>query len=391
MGGVPTEKQKGLITMAKRLDIRSINQMRSQLRLLSGVAAIAALFVAAPAFADVKAGVDAWSAGDYTRAVAEWREPAAQGDVDAMFNLAQAYRLGRGVPTDIDKARDLYLQAAQRGHIKAADNYGLLLFQQGEQEKAMPLIEAAAGRGDPRAQYILGLAHFNADYAEKDWVRAYALMTLSQSAGLPQATKALAQMDQYIPVKERQAAQSLAVSLKSEADQRLATRLAAVDLGVAEPVDMRTPIVDPAPRAPHRTASAAPASTAPEGLPPAPQPVPQYRLPTPQANERAPYRNAAARLESQPAVAAASAPGAPATSASGPWGLQLGAFSVSANADKLWSRLSSNPALAGTRKSLVPSGRVTRLLAIGFESQSAARRACAALKRQGQDCLVKKT
>ncbi|KWV92421.1 sporulation protein [Erythrobacter sp. YT30] len=359
--------------------------MRSQRRLLSGVGAIAALLVAAPALADVKAGVDAWSAGDYTRAVAEWREPAAQGDVDAMFNLAQAYRLGRGVPTDIDKARDLYLQAAQRGHIKAADNYGLLLFQQGEQDKAMPLIEAAAGRGDPRAQYILGLAHFNADYAEKDWVRAYALMTLSQSAGLPQANKALAQMDQYIPVKERQAAQSLAVSLKSEADQRLATRLAAVDLGVVEPVDMRTPIVDPAPRAPHRTASAPPASTqastAPQGLPPAPQPVPQYRLPTPQPNERAPYRD----------VAATPAPGALATTATGPWGLQLGAFGVSANADKLWSRLSSNPALAGTRKSLVPSGRVTRLLAVGFESQSAARRACAALKRQGQDCLVKKT
>lgn len=76
--------------------------------------------------------------------------------------------------------------------MKAADNYGLMLFQEGEHEKAMPLIRAAAERGDPRAQYVLGLSHFNADYAPRDWVRAYALMALAQGQGLPQAQSALA-------------------------------------------------------------------------------------------------------------------------------------------------------------------------------------------------------
>ena len=55
------------------------------------------LAVAAPALADVKAGVDAWARGDYAAAVKEWRGPATAGDADAQFNLAQAYRLGRGV------------------------------------------------------------------------------------------------------------------------------------------------------------------------------------------------------------------------------------------------------------------------------------------------------
>ena len=56
---------------------------------------------AAPARADVKAGVDAWQAGNYPAAVAEWRPLAIAGDADAQFNLGQAYKLGRGVPADL--------------------------------------------------------------------------------------------------------------------------------------------------------------------------------------------------------------------------------------------------------------------------------------------------
>ncbi|MEO1489795.1 MAG: sporulation protein, partial [Pseudomonadota bacterium] len=197
----------------------------------SGVLAFLAL--SGPALADVKAGVDAWSSGDFDRAVNEWRLPAQNGDADALFNLAQAYRLGRGVDADITRARELYAEAAQKGHVKAADNYGLLLFQQGEQQVAMPLINAAAERGDPRAQYVLGLAHFNADYAKKDWVRAYALLTLAQASGLPQAKGALAQMDQYIPMDQRQKAQLVARDLEVEAGKRRAAELAAADLGSA--------------------------------------------------------------------------------------------------------------------------------------------------------------
>ena len=58
-----------------------------------------------PARADVKAGVDAWQAGDYRTAVDEWRPLAIAGDADAQFNLGQAYKLGRGVPADLAQAQ----------------------------------------------------------------------------------------------------------------------------------------------------------------------------------------------------------------------------------------------------------------------------------------------
>ena len=197
-----------------------------------GAVAMLAALAAAPALADVKAGVDAWSRGDYAAAVREWEGPAGAGDPDAMFNLAQAYRLGRGVPADLVRAETLYARAAAQGHLQAADTYGLMLFQDGRHEQALPYLRDAARRGDPRSQYLLGIAHFNGDLVEKDWTRAYALMTLANGAGLPQAASAIAEMDQHIPLDQRQLAAGLAVELRNEADAARASELAAFDLAV---------------------------------------------------------------------------------------------------------------------------------------------------------------
>ena len=70
--------------------------------LLAG--ALLAVALAGPAAADVKAGVDAWAQGDYDKAVREWQPLADAGDADAQFNLGQAYKLGKGVPTDLAAA-----------------------------------------------------------------------------------------------------------------------------------------------------------------------------------------------------------------------------------------------------------------------------------------------
>ncbi|TAD77393.1 MAG: sporulation protein [Sphingomonadales bacterium] len=306
--------------------------------------------LATPALSDVKAGVDAWAAGDFARAVVEWQGPAAAGDPDALFNLAQAYRLGRGVEIDNVRARKLYEEAARLGHVKAADNYGLMLFQEGEQDKAMPLIKAAAERGDPRAQYVLGLSHFNADYAPRDWVRAYALMTLANGSGLPQARDALGQMDKYVPQAQRAQAQSLARELEAGAKSQRSAEVAAAELGARPATAVRAPVA-PVPKAPVVAAVTQPATPRPAAFTPA-----------------------------------AAAPSA--VRRQGTWRVQLGAFGVAANADRMWSQLGSHAALAGTKKTLMPSGKLTRLLATGFASEAEAARACATLKSEGKACVV---
>ncbi|MEQ1548002.1 MAG: tetratricopeptide repeat protein, partial [Chakrabartia sp.] len=172
------------------------------------------LLAASPAFADVKEGVDAWERGDYPTAIKEWRPFAIKGDPDAQFNLAQAYRFGRGVDIDMKQAEDWYRKAANQGHFQAEDNLGLIMFQNGDRQNAMPVIERSAARGDPRAQYVLGTALYNGDHMKQDWVRAYALMTRASAAGLPRASASLAQLDQYIPLEQRQKGLAMARSLE---------------------------------------------------------------------------------------------------------------------------------------------------------------------------------
>ena len=349
--------------------------------LLGALALGAGLTFSQPVLADTKAGVDAWTRGDFAAAVKQWQAGAAKGDGDAIFNLGQAYRLGKGVPQDLAKAEQLFGQAAGMGHLQAADNYGLLLFQRGERAKALPYLRAAADRGDPRAQYLLGIAHFNGDLVPKDWVRAYALVTLAQQQGLPQAASALTQMDQYIPIGQRQQGVQLAGELGSQADATRARQLAAVDLGsqvpgsaapVAQPIKGPTiasasDAVNQAQRVAGRDSPAtAGADYARPASPPTPRPVIK---PVP-----------------APVPAAPAAIGA-ATGTAGAWRVQLGAFGLASNADALWAKVKGRPELAGHARLNVKAGAVTKLQAGGY-SQAAAQAACAKLKAAGITCAA---
>lgn len=361
-----------------------------------------ALMSASAASADVKAGVDAWTAGDFARAVAEWKAPAAKGDADAMFNLAQAYRLGRGVPEDMKQAETLYARAAAKGHIKAADNYGLLLFQDGRREQAMPYVTAAAERGDPRAQYLLGIAHFNGDFVVKDWVRAYALLTLANGAGLPQAGPAISEMDAFVPLAQRQQAQVLAGQLRAQADVKRSAQMAAADLGeglsVASDAAVRSagavPPALPSTKVPEPIArvAVAPSVAAAEAAVAEAMRATGTESPAEAGADFARPRQAARSAPdvAEVRVARADPPASPKPvgTTSGSWKIQLGAFSVPGNADRLWSQLAGKPVLAGKVKSVVPAGRLTRLLAAGWPSEAAAQGACNALKSAGQGCLV---
>ena len=263
-------------------------------------------------------------------------------------------------------------------------------------------------------------------------MRAYALITLANAAGLPQAASAMQQMDTHIPLDQRQQAQALVPQLKRNADAQRASRFAAADLGTSDAAPSRSASVPaaappvatsapgvPTPGRPDRiprpitqtrvapsvaaaqsaiaeasrvtgTESPAdagatfarrstPAAADPRAVEPQPTtPVVTRAAPQPQPR---PEPRVSSRPEPQPAPVRAGA-------GSGPWKIQLGAFAVNGNAERLWARLSGRSELAGATRVLEPAGRVTKLLAGGYASRDAAQSACNALKRSGQDCLV---
>ncbi len=315
----------------------------------------------ATALADVKDGVDAWGRGDYKTAISEWRGPANAGDADAQFNMGQAYKLGRGVPMDMMKAEQFYKRAADQGHLQANDNYGLILFQNQRRKEAVPYLQASADRGEPRAQYVLGTGHFNGDFVEKDWIKAYALVTRASAAGLPQATSNMAQMDKYIPLDQRRRAIELAGQME-ENEKRVRT---------AQVGGLRA-----APSSGAIQTAQLPASQA---VPPAPTPKPI----TPAVVKPAPAPVAA------PPVARP-APAPVQTAANGNWRVQLGAFGNQNKAKALWNNLEKRiSALNGLQPYLVDAGSITRLQAGPFATKAQASKMCNTVKASGNDCIVK--
>lgn len=398
-------------------------------------AALAMTVGTAPAFADVKAGVEAWQKGDYQQAVAEWRPLAIAGDPDAQFNLGQAYKLGRGVPTDLGQAENWYRRAAEQGHLQAEDNLGLVLFTANRREQAMPYITRSALRGEPRAQYVLGTAHFNGDLAPRDWPLAYALTKRASDAGLSIASARLSQLDRLISLEERQAGLAMLPEMeRNEQRARLAAATAATPPALKAPTPKPQTAVRPTalpPSVPGTSYVPPPVIASTSPIPPAPRPIrPAVSVPAPiptaDLPPSEPGTSYAPPPNFDPAIPAASdqpvpdlppvevvpapppvvvapapapavrtpapkpAPAAPAAARSG-WRAQLGAFSTEARARALWTGLERKyPAFAARQPYLVKAGTITRLQAGDFASQAEAEAFCAKVRPGGQACVVLK-
>jgi hypothetical protein len=284
-------------------------------------AMLAAIAGAAPGHAQsVRAGIEAWQRADYPQAAAIWRPLAEAGDADAAFNLAQAYRLGRGVPTNLSAAKNWFERSAAKGHIDAQTTLGLLLFQNNEQKEGLRWLKAAAEQGEARALLVYGTALFNGDSITQDPVLGYAYVSRAAAQGFAPAKETLAELDKIMPLADRK---------KGVAVARIKARKSPPP--VSKAVNPVKPVA---------AAKAAPAA-------------PQKEKP----------------------VAAA-------TPASGAWRIQLGAFGQRGAAEALYGKLATKPALSGRRAFYIPVGAVTRLQVGPFESRAAAQTACNALRPQ---------
>lgn len=183
----------------------------SGFRLLAAAAALVAVPSLALAPKTVRDGIEAWQRSDHAAAVAIWRPLAEKGDADAAFNLAQAYRLGRGVAVDLATAQKWLERAARANHLDAQTTLGLLLFDSGSRDSAMQWLKKAAERGEPRALLVYGTALYNGDGVARDPVLAYAYVSRAAAQGLEPAKSTLQELDNILPVQQRQKGVAIAL------------------------------------------------------------------------------------------------------------------------------------------------------------------------------------
>jgi cell division protein FtsN len=395
----------------------------------------------------VQAGVDLWRAGDYPAAVAIWQPFAAAGDADAMFNMGQAYKLGRAVAVDKVQARDWYRKAALKNHLPAQANLGILLFQAGDKTEAARWLKQAADRGEMRAQYVLGVAHWNGDGVPRSMAMAYAYLTRASAQGLTEATGALTNLSRTLSATDRASGATIAASLAAgtgvpagiptasptgrgvtaaelnrrglETVQKPAPRPVETALAPLTPATPPPPTPTPVspsvpptlrPASPAVRTTDVPASDLPTGATrpvetagiadqPAEKPVvkpgdadkakaaDEAKLAEKaKASDKTKVADAAKTTEKAKATDKAKAAEAPAPG----WRVQLGAFGSRAQAETAWGEIRKKQKTAvGKSKPIYDPGRSIVKLQIGpYKTRAEAKDACAKLAFAGQACFV---
>jgi cell division septation protein DedD len=372
--------------------------------------AAAAPVRAEPPPPSVRQGVELWRAGKWDDAVKMWQPFAEKGDADAMFNLGQAYKLGRGVELDKAIARDWYRRAAVKAHLPAQANLGILLFQAGEKPESVRWLKSAADRGEMRAQYVLGIVHWNGDGAGKSMPLAYAYLVRAAAQGLPEATKALNELSQVIQPIDRangwQVATALANSNSVPAQFQSAILPPPMDAPTTPPPPVAVvasagtpPQPGSSPTTAALNAAALSAASGDEDSDTAMGSAPADAIAPPPPSPAAPVRVAAQTAEKRPERAAEKSvekpvekpkPKAPPEPKETGWRIQLGSYPTERTAMAAWTKLAGQQKqeVKGLKPKVSRYGSLYRLQVGPFPTRDRAQDGCKKLEIGKNGCFA---
>lgn len=138
--------------------------------------------LSAASFAGQREAEKALRSGNYAKALAEFEELANRGDAGAQAMLGKMYARGQGVATNHSKAAELFRSAAQQGDAEGAYQLGIF-YQNGvgvgahaDKAEAAKWLRQAAGKGHPRAAYMLATMLLKGDGLPKAHDEGMSLM-----------------------------------------------------------------------------------------------------------------------------------------------------------------------------------------------------------------------
>jgi TPR repeat protein len=173
--------------------------MKRTLHLATASLALAVAFslLNCPAYAGLKEGVEAYEAGNLSKAFEEFRAAAEKGDANCQFNLALMYEKGIGVAKDEKQAVVWYRKSAEQGNSNAQFNLGVL-YENGrgcdvDFAQANQWYRKASVQGDALAIGNLGMLYLRGDGVKADKIAGLAL--LLQSATMDSSPENNARMN----------------------------------------------------------------------------------------------------------------------------------------------------------------------------------------------------
>lgn len=135
-------------------------------------------------------GLNAEKKGDYATALREWTPLAAQGDVEAQYNLGVLYMDGKGVARDYEAAVGWFRKSAEAGHPPAQHNLALMYANGAGVTRNYP--EAVkwfrkAANTVPRSQFNLGSLYAKGQGVPQDWAESKKWYEEAAASGIADA------------------------------------------------------------------------------------------------------------------------------------------------------------------------------------------------------------
>jgi localization factor PodJL len=125
----------------------------------------------------------AYRVADYDTALTEFRPLAEGGMAAAQFRLGTMYENGRGLPRDLDAARDWYTRAAAQGYSGALYSLGYVCYIEADGACAVEWWTRAAARASADAMFSLGVLYDEGTAMPRDPVQAHMWYDLAAAAG----------------------------------------------------------------------------------------------------------------------------------------------------------------------------------------------------------------
>ncbi|MGC1181544.1 tetratricopeptide repeat protein [Legionella sp.] len=139
---------------------------------------------------------------NYAQAFKVYEQAAAQGNGLGIYNLALMYLYGKGIPVDFEKAKSLFLEAANKENSEAMNQLASIYFTglgglPRDAQQALAWYKKASEMGNANALYELGLLSETGVTTKLDFNEALKYYQAAADKGNEKAMLALARMYHY--------------------------------------------------------------------------------------------------------------------------------------------------------------------------------------------------
>jgi TPR repeat protein len=155
---------------------------------------------------------------EYTKAAPVCQQAARSGDAESQTILGEMYDAGLGVVKSTKLTKQWWNAASSQGYLPAQNLLALKHYYGGDvfgpqpgwtqdYRKSFSLWQQSARRGEVTSQFMLGVLYKDGHGVERDYIEAYAWLTIALQGDYKLATDVLTELSRMMTAEQKHAGQ----------------------------------------------------------------------------------------------------------------------------------------------------------------------------------------